>query len=490
MGLKGEGLFGFGWDLSTTFSRDNVGYYEDSINASLGPASPKFFYLGTLATEEWTSNLDLTREFATGWFADPLFLALGAEYRKNELKVVAGEPASYIDGRYVAPVGQLNAGVITQAGAQGVSGFPPFSAGTFKRDNVSLYANAEQKILPNWEVSLAGRYEHYSDFGSTETFKASTRYEPVAGYAVRATLSTGFRAPSMQQQNYASASTIGVRLPGDLTTSLYPVQLLPPDTAAAQALGATPLEPETSTNVSAGLVLTPMPRLSITADVYQIKIEDRIMQTGSLGPAVAVSNVLRAAGLNPQQAVFFYTNAADTRTRGIDFVVDYRHDFGDAGRFRWTLSANYNKTKFLSVRQPTAELAAAGLVLLDRVRLGDFTVGNPRSKYIFSTNWQVWRFDSTLRLTRYGSVTSTASVAAGGAPFDEVVSPALIVDLDVNFKVTDKLTLTAGANNLLNKYPDVVIPANRGATAFTYYNGYSPYGIGGGFYYLRGSYQF
>lgn len=490
VGIKGRDLAGWNWDLSTTFSRDTVDFREDTLNASMGPASPQKFYIGTMAFQEWTSNLDVNREIETGLFAQPLFLALGGEYRQDKLIITAGEPASYQDGRYSPPAGQPNAGAVLQAGAQGVGGFPPFSAGSFKRSNVSAYINGEQKVTDDWEVSLAGRFEHYSDFGDAETFKASTRYELFPGYAIRATASTGFRAPSLQQEHYASASTIGVRLPGDATTSLYPVQLLPPDTAAAQALGAAPLDPEKSTNYSVGLVLQPIPRLNVTVDLYQIDIDNRIMQTGSLGPAVAVSNVLRAAGINPQQAVFFYTNAADTRTKGMDFVVDYRRDFGTAGVFRWTLSANFNNTKFLRVKAPPPELAAAGLVLLDRVRLGDFTVGNPRNKYIFSTNWQIWRFDSTLRLTRYGKVIQRASVAAGGAPFDETVSPAVVVDLDVNFKITEQLRLAVGANNLLNKYPDVVAPGNRGNTAYTYYNGYSPYGTSGGFWYGRLTYQF
>jgi iron complex outermembrane receptor protein len=489
-GVKGPAPLGFKYDLSTTFSHDTVDYDGDSLNASLGPASPKFFYLGTLATKEWTSNFDLSRDLATGVFEKPLFLALGAEYRSDTLGITAGEPASYIDGKYVAPAGQLNAGTITQAGAQGVTGFPPFSAGSFSRHNTSLYANGEQTVLPHWDVSLAGRYEHYSDFGDAETYKAATRYEPIPGYAIRATVSSGFRAPSLQQQHYASASTIGVRLPGDTTTSLYPVQLLPPDTAAAQALGAKPLKPEKSTNYSAGLVLQPLPGLNATVDIYQIKITNRILQSASLGPAVAVSDALRAAGLNPQQAAFFYVNGADTRTRGLDFVVDYRKNFDVAGEFRWTLSANFNTTKFLRITPPPPSLAAAGLVLVDRQRIGDFTVGNPKNKFIFGTNWKIWRFDSTLRLTRYGKAVSTASVAAGGAPFDETVAPALITDLDVTFKVTEKLGITAGANNLFNVYPDVVIPGNRGATAFTYYNQYSPFGQSGGFYYTRISYQF
>ena len=408
-GVKGKFLAGFNYDLSTTWSRDTVDYNEDSLNASLGPLSPKFFYLGTLEFTEWTSNFDLTRDLNTGVFEKPLFLALGAEYREDKLGITAGEPASYIDGRYVAPAGQLNAGTITQAGAQGVTGFPPFSAGAFKRHNVSLYANGEQSITSNWDVSAAARYEHYSDFGDADTYKASTRYEPIKGYAIRATASTGFRAPSLQQQHYASASTIGVRLPGDLTTSLYPVQLLPPDTAAAQALGAKPLKPEKSTNYSVGLVMQPAAGLNLTVDLYQIKITNRILQSASLGPAVAVSNALRAAGLNPQQAAFFYVNGADTRTRGLDFVADYRKNFGSLGDFRWTLSANFNKTKFLRITPPPASLAAAGLVLVDRQRIGDFTIGNPKNKFIFSTNWKISRFDTTLRFTRYGEAVDTAS---------------------------------------------------------------------------------
>jgi iron complex outermembrane receptor protein len=490
VGLRGKDLMGWSYDLSTTFSRNAVDYYGDTLNASMGLSSPTFFYLGQMKFQEWTTNFDVSRDVATGMFEKPLFLALGAEYRDDKLEITAGEPASYIDGRYVAPPGALNAGTITQAGAQGVTGFPPFAAGSFSRDNVSLYANGEQSITDNWEVSLAGRYEHYSDFGNAETFKASTRWEPVDGYALRATVSTGFRAPSLQQQHYASASTIGVRLPGDATTSLYPVQLLPPDTAAAQALGAKPLRPEKSTNYSAGLVMTPFSGMNVTVDLYQIKITNRIIQSGSLGPHVAVSDALRAAGLNPQQAAFFYINGADTRTRGLDFVIDYKKRFEGFGAWRWTLSGNLNKTKFLKIMQPPPSLAAAGLVLIDRVRIGDFTNGNPRNKFIFAANWDIWRFNTTFRLTKYGKAVSTASVAAGGAAFDETVSPAVIADLDVNFRITDQLSATVGANNLFNTYPDVVIPGNRGNTAFTYYNGYSPYGTVGGFYYARLSYSF
>ena len=489
-GIKGDNLFGFTYDLSTSYSMDNVDYNENSLNASLGPASPTYFYLGTLRTNESTTNFDVTRSVPTALFAKPLFLAAGAEYRWDSLTIVAGQPESYEDGHFVEPAGQLNAGVVNQAGAQGVSGFGPTSAGTFTRSNVSLYINGEQSLLDNWEASVAGRYEHYSDFGDAETYKVSTRYEVFQGLAFRGTVSSGFKAPSLQQEHYASASTIGVKLPGATTTSLYPVQLLPPDAPAAEALGATPLRPETSTSYSAGFVSQPAPQMTVTVDAYDIDINNRILQSASLGPAIAVSNVLASVGLNPQQAAFFYTNGANTRTYGVDFVAEYRKNFGDFGRFHWTFSADLNHTSFLHVEKAPPALAAAGIILIDRSRIGDLTLGNPREKFIFSTEYMLGKFDGTLRVNGYGSVVSVASVAAGGAAADTTVSAAATVDLDLAYKVTNKLTLSIGGNTLLNRYPNVVPPIDRGATGFTYTNQYSPFGIAGGFYYGKLTYAF
>ncbi|MBO9546322.1 MAG: TonB-dependent receptor [Caulobacter sp.] len=480
-GAKGTEFLGFNWDLSTTFSRDDVDYYTSSLNASLGPASPTYFYLGTLKFQEWTSNLDLTREVDTGAFADPLFVAVGAEYRDDKFEIVAGEPASYINGGYVAPASSPQAGVVFAGGSQGVTGFPPFSAGAFSRDNISAYLNVEQKVTEKLELALAGRFEHYSDFGNAKTFKLSSRYAILPGLAIRGTASTGFRAPSLQQQHYASSSTIGVIVPPATTTQLYPVQLLPPDNPAAIALGAKPLRPEKSVNYSVGLVAQPISRMNVTLDVYQIKIDNRILQSGTLGPNTAVSTALASQGLNPQQAAFYYGNFADTKTRGIDFVVDYRTDFGDFGNVHWTFSANHTKNKFTRVVQPPAALAAAGIVYIDRVKIGDLTVGTPKEKYILGADWTLKKFNTNLRLTRYGEVIQRTALAAN----DETVSPKLIVDLDLSYAVSDNVSVSVGANNLLDAYPDSVRAANRGTPAFAYYNQYAPYGISGGFYYVR-----
>ncbi|MDB5475782.1 MAG: TonB-dependent receptor [Phenylobacterium sp.] len=475
LGAKGQ-VAGFNWDLSTTPGQNENVFDTNSLNASLGPASPSYFYAGTLRFNEWTTNLDVNREFNLGLFS-PMFVAAGLEYRRDQFEIVAGQPESYLIGTYVAPVGQPNAGVVTQGGSQGVSGFSPFAAGRFKRQNQSAYIDIEQKLTSNLEVSVAGRYEHYSDFGDTETYKVSGRWEPIENYALRGTISTGFRAPSLQQEHYGSSSTIGVVLPPSTVTQLYPVQLLPPDNPAAAALGAKPLQPEKSQTYSIGVVARPTANLNLTLDLYEIKIKNRILQTAVLGPSVTISNLLRNLGLNPQQAVFFYANAADTTTRGVDFVGDYRSDFGEWGEVHWTVSANYNENKFDRIIPP-----AFGFNLIDRVRQGDFTVGQPKDKEIFSADYTRGRFEATVRITRYGKLIQRST----NPLLDETISPAGLADVDLSYQVTPKLRVAIGANNITNVYPDVVQPANRGgANPFTYFNQYSPYGIAGGFYYLK-----
>jgi iron complex outermembrane receptor protein len=260
------------------------------------------------------------------------------------------------------------------------------------------------------------------------------------------------------------------------------VQLLPPTSAAAAALGATPLRPEKSKSYSVGLVAQPIPGMNISVDLYQIKIRGRILQTATLGPSTAISNVLRTAGLNPNQAAFFYTNAANTRTRGVDFVADYRRDFGDIGTFKWTISANYNKGIFTSVIPP-----AFGVVLINRAAQGNFTDAQPKDKEIFSTEYTRGNFTANVRITRYGKLTTIAATPN----LDDTISAAGLVDVDLSYQLTEAVRVAIGANNLLNHYPDLVQPNNRGgANPFSYFNQTSPYGIGGGFYYAKVNVEF
>ncbi len=476
-GLRGDLSDTLHYDLSSSFSRNWVKYRESSvINASLGPASPTNLYIGSVTAKEWTSNLDLQKTLEVG-LAEPLLIAVGAEYRWNSYAIGAGDPESYIDGGYRSTTGP-NAGVLRTSGSQGVTGFPLSAAGKWSRNNWSAYINLEQKIVQGVEVALAGRHEDYSDFGTTDTGKASIRIAPFEGLAFRGTASTGFRAPTLQQQHYSSASTINV---GGV---LLPVSALPVDSQAAIALGAQPLKAEKSTNFSGGIVITPAPRLNITVDAYQIKIKDRILLSETLqGPVVRA--VLAAAGITSSAGGFYFSNAADTRTRGLDIVSSYRADFGDLGNAMISLSANFNKTIFTHIDPLAPQLAGVG-VLIGRSKQGDFTKGMPRDKLIGNVLWTKGPASLNLRATRYGTITQVHPTTAA---LDAKIDPKVIFDLELGVELRKGIKLSAGANNLFNTYPNKLPVALQG-NGFSLYNQYSPYGTSGGFYYGRLNLEF
>lgn len=478
-GLRGEVGDDIHYDLSTSYAQDDVEYSQTtSYNPSLGDASPTNFYLGNLQSDEWVTNLDLGKDFDLG-LVEPLSAASGAEYKTNRFQISPGDYESYYG-----------------LGSQGVAGFSPEASGTWNRNNWSAYVNLEQKIVEGLEIGLAGRHEDYSDFGSTDTGKVSIRIEPLRAFAFRATASTGFRAPTLQQQHYTSASTISVTIDG--VRQLAPVVVLPVDSAAAKELGAQPLKPEKSTNFSAGVVLTPASNFDITIDAYQIKVKDRILLSETLQGDEVVS-ILRANGYQSAYGALIFSNAADTRTRGLDIVNTYRTELGNMGSANFSLSANFNKTIFTHI-----DTDSTGGSFIGRSRQGDLSEGTPRNKFIANVLWNRDAFNVNLRATRYGTIvyrTSSEvyynenyeSCTAGSAGcaygyVDEVLTPKVIFDLEVGYRLGKRAKLSVGANNLLNTYPNKLKPVNR--TSGSLYNSYSPYGISGGFYYGRLNVEF
>ena len=398
---------------------------------------------------------------------------MGTEYRENTYKILPGDMASYANG-----------GVGVVSGSQGVTGFPPALSGAWSRNNKSGYVDLDQTIARRLDLSAAARYEDYSDFGNTTNEKGSFRFEPIDNYAIRGTVSTGFRAPTLAQEHYASSSTIAVTVPGFTSVIPYPVQTLPPDSPAARALGAAPLRPEKSRNYSVGVIAEPLPNLNLSVDAYEIRIKDRILLSATLlgGP---VSTALAAAGLNAQQGGFFFTNAADTTTKGLDLVTSYLSRLDGFGTVRWGFDANFNHTRFDRIESPPPALAAAGLTLIDRQRQGDFTLGTPSNKLIFDIDWTRGDIETFLRATRYGPVTAVND----NPVLDAKAGSKLIVDFNVSYHITDHLNSTIGADNAFNVHPTIVPVADQ-ANGAQYYNAYSPFGISGGFYYARLGYKF
>ena len=320
----------------------------------LGAAGPTNFYIGMTETTEWVTNIDLTKDINTGLFAEPLFISAGFEGREDSYKIGPGATDSWI--------GPVQNGSQLVIGSDGVTGFPPFVASNWDRNNYAFYADIDQTVFKGLDLSAAIRNENYSDFGGTTNEKGSFRYEPIEGYALRGTVSSGFRAPTLQQEHYASASTIGI--PGTSNGAggllLGLVQALPPDSAAAKALGAQPLKPEQSTSYSIGIVLDPIKDLTVSLDAYEIKITDRILLSGTL-TGTAVLAALKAAGYGGDAGGFYFGNFADTTTKGVDLVASYLTRLDEFGTVKWGLAGNISRNWFDSIKVPAG--APAGLTL-------------------------------------------------------------------------------------------------------------------------------
>jgi len=483
-GLRGD-LAGFHYDFSSTYGVDkNQIYTIDSVNPDLfidTHTSPIDFYDGFFKSQEWTSNADFKKEFEVG-MAEPMTLAFGAEYRWNKYTIGAGDPSSYY-----------------KAGASSYPGFRPSDAGSHSRKAESLYLEVGLKPVEGLTADGAVRYEHYSDFGSKVIFKGTGRYDFSPAVALRSTVSTGFRAPTLAESFY-SATNVGP------TTAF--VQL-PANSAAAKLVGFENLEPEKSTNFSFGTVIRPAPLLTITLDAYQVKIKNRILGTGSIFSSGGAQNfdIVRDAVIAngnildntvTQTGISLFTNGADTRTRGVDLTASYVTGLGDFGKVNWTLSANYNKTKITKIglgpvlTDTDGNTGAIGL--FDQTTISNIERASPRVKVVGGAFWVLGDFSFTLRETLYGKSSQDQS-PDGGIFYRQKIGTAAITDIEANYKVTEAFELSAGANNLFNKKaPKILVLADGtitdGGAVYDAPLSFSPYGINGGYYYVRVNFNF
>ncbi|MBA3525944.1 MAG: TonB-dependent receptor, partial [Sphingomonas sp.] len=367
-------------------------------------------------------------------------------------------------------------------------------------NNKSLYAEIDSDISAMLSVQAALRYEDYSDFGTDINWKLASRLEPIEGLALRASASTGFRAPSLQQQFYAAQAT------NNVAGVLLDTVTLPVGNPVAQALGSSPLDAEQSMSFSGGIVFSRVPRLNVTLDAYQVDIDDRIVVTENLGAfgtpeqQAAVKAILAAAGFPNVSAARFFINGIDTRTRGLDLVATYRVPIGDIGRLNLTGGFNLNKTKIRgNAAVPGALATVPDLLLFSRLESLRLTRGQPRNKINGSADFDSGWFGATLRATRYGKV-----LAAGADEFTDVnLRPKTITDLEMRFKpMGDRFTLALGGNNIFDVYPtntprgraiDPATGLERNYSDINYalpFSNFSPFGFNGRFLYARASMNF
>jgi iron complex outermembrane receptor protein len=496
VGLKGK-LADWNFDLATTYGDDYVGVYVvDSANAQLFPvlqstsptpvAPQRNFYNGAFEATQWVTSLDLDRSFDIG-LASPLNIAFGGEGRRETFGITAGEPSSYFGG-----------------GAQSFDGYTPLDQGTHSRTQYGGYIDVAVDPLSGLHTDLAGRYENYSDFGDALVGKFTARYDFNPMIAVRGTVSTGFRAPTLAEEFYSGTN---------VSPTSADVQL-PPNSAAAQLAGFKPLSPEKSTNYSVGFVAHPIDKLQVTLDAYDIELRDRIEVTGFIfgtetlpnGQLVTVSqgvlNAIAARGVTldtnlSYTGISVFTNASNTRTLGLDLTANYASDFDQYGHVDWTVGFNYNNTKFTSIAAlpATVSNSAPNVAFLGQFgpilsasAKSALTQATPAEKLILQADWGLDKWSVNLRGTTYGP--SSLDVINNNIGFFAERIPATeIVDLDIGYRLTKGIKLDVGANNLFDTLPPR-IPLIKGAPAdnalvFNLPMTFAPWGSNGGYYYGR-----
>ncbi|KAK6022216.1 TonB-dependent receptor [Ostertagia ostertagi] len=337
-------------------------------------------------------------------------------------------------------------------------------------------ATTQGQITAAFSATAALRAEDYSDFGRATAVKLSGRYVVSPALALRGTLSTGFRAPSLAQQYFATTST------NLINGALVEAGTFTVPSAAAQALGALPLKAETSRNLSLGVQLQLSRDWQTTLDVYQIDINHRILLSANLSLPTALRNQLAAQGLNVSTGRYF-TNALDTRTRGADLVSTWRQDWAAAGRSDFTLAYGYTEQTVRRVADNPAVLTANNLVLIDRVTLARATVSAPKDKLLLAVEHRLGAWSGRLAATRYGSY----EVRQASAVNDQLFAPAWLADLSLGW-AAGAWRVDAGVDNLTNRYPDRVIAANAVGGILTY-SSFSPFGFNGRQYYAKVGYR-
>lgn len=474
------------YDLSGGYGRNKFDFYvTNSLNTSLGPTSPTHFYAGALGDDQLTANLDLSKSYRIGRMAGPLNVAVGAELRRDGFEQEAGEPDSYRQGGVPARDGSIAA-----AGAQVFPGFQPSNEVDVSRNSQSVYVDLEGDVLAKLRVGLAGRFEHFSDFGNTTNGKLTARYSVTPQFVVRGAASTGFRAPSLSQGNFSAISTnfllnrdTGLLEPFE--TGTYRV-----DSPIARILGAEDLKPEKSTNFSGGLVWQPLTNFEMTFDYFHIDIRDRIVFSGNFTQE-KVRNLIRPFGAT---AARFFTNAIDTETNGYDVVANYQRPlFG--GRVDLSAAYSNNETKVVGEIQTPPELKEFDETLFDRIERRRVECGQPKDNIRLMQSWNAGRWTTTLRESRYGEYCSFTLLSAD----DQDYEAEWLADAEIAFR-WNQYTFAVGAENLFDTFPDrnkvynnppqnTVFTAQSNNGIFTYPSN-SPFGMNGRYVYTRVQYSF
>lgn len=471
IGTKGEFTGGYlegaFYDLSGTVGLNESRYFiYDTINASLGPETPRDFSPGKYSQLEKNFNFDISKGFDFGLAYD-VNVAGGLEWHEETFTVTSGDVASFTAG----PLTEQGFGI----GSNGFPGFKPSDAGEYTRRNYAAYMDVEAPFTEEFLLGLALRFEDYDSFGSTTNYKLTGQYHLTDDLNIRGSISTGFRAPTVGQANVSNVQT-------NLSSGvLVDSALLPPTNPIAVQLGGTELQPEESQSYTFGAVYT-IGDLFFTIDYYNIQVEDRISQSDKIELSQADKDTLEAAGVPNVQnlaQVSFFTNDFDTTTQGVDLVANYSADLL-GGSSTFSFAYNWNDTEVTRSSPITGEFKVSRL---------ENDLPNHRSTLSWAQQWE--SFSAFTRLNYYGEY---QGVHVDYDATAKTADAAITLDAEVTYFLNDEMSFSVGAQNLLDQQAEKLdffnatqIPNNNWGGK--YYET-SPYGINGGFYYVKATYTF
>ena len=468
-GTRGELDNDITYDVSLNLGQNEVDFaISNTINPSLGPDTPFEFSPGRYTQSEQTLDIDFTKPFDIGLY-EPLFVATGFQYRNESYESFAGDTASY----EIGPLATQGFGI----GSNGFPGLAANSQGRVSRNNIALYIDAEAYITENFMLAGALRYEDFSDFGDTTKGKIAFRWQALENIAFRGAFSTGFKAPTLGQSNVRNVTT-AFGTGGQLIDRAT----LPPTDPVSQRNGGEQLTPEESESITFGVVADFDNGLFITADYYNIELTDRISTASGIALTEEDIATLLAQGISDASSfseISFFTNDFDTTTEGVDVVANYSMDMM-GGETKFSLAYNWTSTEVDRASDNISDF---------RIRMLEDNL--PAVRYSATANHTNgdWRF--LARMNYYGSIFEDHLDSA--LPIDKVGSE-ITFDFEVAYNFTEEFTVTVGAKNAFDEYPD---ENNTDAGGITYaqiagsaYPTTSPIGINGGFYYLRGVYTF
>jgi iron complex outermembrane recepter protein len=494
LGYKGVTSWGMNYDVSGATAQNSLALsLKTSLNPSLGPVSPTSFYDGKFIQKENTFNVDLSYPWTVPGLASPISIAGGLEWHDENYQQLLGDPASYAAGPYTTqPLYACTGFACTQAldstGKQIVAiqstasnGYGGIST-SIDASQVSYagYIDLEADVLPNLTLGLAGRQEHYASFGSTTLGKFQARFKATDWVALRGTISTGFHAPTPGQSNVETLSTTFI--PG--TTTQVQIGTYPVTSSVAKYYGARALRPEESTNLSGGIVLTPMEALLVTLDWYSIEVRHRIgiSQQFTVTQA-AINNLHDLAYVGPGGTVQYFTNGFSTKTKGVDLVATYLFRFGDLfnlgeSHLATTLAYNYNKSDVTNY-DPT---------VINQARITDIQHYAPNHRANLNVDYRLGKFSALVHENFYGSYRDQNDYPG------QLFSKKWTTDLDLGYEVWKNITVAIGGRNIFNVYPDKIAnsPTNKVYAATgalvdgeVYPRTGGPFGFNGRFLYLR-----